>query len=58
MPGQHSKYLFNGFLKCGKCGAAMVVVSSGRIAGPRYGCLRAKRQYLCENDIEMSLVKV
>lgn len=36
----------------------LAAVSSGRIAGPRYGCLRAKRQYACSNDIEMSLKKV
>ncbi len=58
LPGYQSKYLFSGFLKCGKCGGSIVVVSSGRIAGPRYGCLKAKRQYTCSNDIEMSLKKV
>jgi len=58
LPGHQSKYLFSGFLKCGKCGASIVVVSSGKVAGPRYGCLKAKRQYTCSNDIEMSLKKV
>ena len=58
LPGHQSKYLFSGFLMCGRCGGSISVVSSGKVAGPRYGCLKAKRQYLCTNDIELSLKKV
>lgn len=58
LPGYQSKYLFSGFLKCGACGGGVMVVSSGKVAGPRYGCYRAHREHTCENKIEISLKTV
>jgi site-specific DNA recombinase len=55
LPGYQSKHLFSGFMKCGTCGGGIAVVSAGRAAGPRYGCRRAKREYTCDNAIEMKL---
>jgi hypothetical protein len=58
LPGRQSKYLFSGYLKCGVCGGGVMVVSSGKIAGPRYGCYRAHRQHNCDNRIDISLKTV
>jgi hypothetical protein len=58
LPGYQSKHLFSGFMKCGKCGGGIAVVSAGRAAGPRYGCRRARREYTCDNTIEMKAATV
>lgn len=46
MRGKHaalfSRHLFSGFMKCGTCGGAVVVVTGG-YGSPRYGCLRSSR---------------
>lgn len=46
MRGKHaalySRHLFSGFMKCGTCGGAVVVVTGG-YGSPRYGCLRSWR---------------
>ena len=49
---------FSGFLKCGVCGGAVVIVSSGTAAGPRYGCFGALRHHQCPNRIETSLKRM
>jgi site-specific DNA recombinase len=46
-----SRYLMSGFLRCGTCGGACAIVSGGKAAGPRYGCIRAYRQYACANRV-------
>lgn len=38
----HSRHLFSGFMKCGQCSGAVVVVTGG-YGSPRYGCLRSWR---------------
>jgi len=38
----YSPHLFSGFMKCGTCGGAVVVVTGG-FGSPRYGCLRSWR---------------
>jgi DNA invertase Pin-like site-specific DNA recombinase len=38
----HSRHLFSGFMTCGTCGGAVVVVTGG-YGSPRYGCLRSWR---------------
>ena len=58
LAGHQSKYLFSGFLRCGSCGGAIGVVSSGKAAGPRYGCIRACRQYNCDNRIETKVERI
>jgi site-specific DNA recombinase len=38
----HSPHLLSGFMKCGTCGGAVVVVTGG-YGSPRYGCLQSWR---------------
>lgn len=38
----YSRHLFSGFMKCGTCGGAVVIVTGG-YGSPRYGCLRSWR---------------
>jgi DNA invertase Pin-like site-specific DNA recombinase len=58
LPGSRSKHLLSGFLRCGECGGSVGVVSSGKAAGPRYGCVRACRQYTCQNRIETKVERL
>jgi site-specific DNA recombinase len=50
----YSRHLFSGFMKCGACGGAVVVVTGG-YGSPRYGCLRSWRngRSACENRVTM-----
>jgi site-specific DNA recombinase len=48
----HSPHLFSGFMKCGTCGGAVVVVTGG-YGSPRYGCFRSWRNGVdaCSNRL-------
>jgi len=58
LPGYQSRHLLSGFLRCGDCGGSVAVVSSGKAAGPRYGCLRACREHSCTNRIETKVERI
>jgi site-specific DNA recombinase len=51
----HSPYLFSGLLKCGECGANLVIVSgSGRNhAEPDYGCPMHRYRNTCSNAVRI-----
>jgi lysophospholipase L1-like esterase len=38
----HSRHLFSGFMKCGRCGGAVVAVAGGH-GSSRYGCQQSWR---------------
>jgi site-specific DNA recombinase len=48
----HSPHLFSGFMKCGTCGGAVVIVTGGHRSS-RYGCLRSGRNGVdaCSNRL-------
>jgi len=47
-------YLLSGFLKCGLCGAKMVVVSGrGQSGRARYGCPMKHGRGVCENSLHL-----
>ena len=50
---QPRSYLLSGFLRCGVCGANLVIVSgrSGSGRSPRYGCSRAYYRRTCKNRL-------
>lgn len=61
--GASSAYLLSGFLRCGTCGAKLIIVSGGK-AGARYGCPQHWNRKACTNrvtirhgDIEKVLFK-
>ena len=45
-----SPYLFSGFLRCGSCGANLIIVSGGG-KGARYGCPQHWNRRACSNRI-------
>ena len=49
-----AQYLLSGFLKCGVCGAKMVVVSGrGQSGRARYGCPMRHARGICANDLHL-----
>jgi site-specific DNA recombinase len=42
-PGNSSRHLFSGFLRCGICEGTVVIVHTGH-GSPRYGCLRRSKE--------------
>ena len=48
-----SRYLLSGFLRCGECGASIVIVSgrSGK-RNPRYGCPQNFYRGACTNNLK------
>ena len=50
--GASSPYLLSGLLKCGACGAKMIIVSGGG-RGARYGCPQHFNRKACSNEVTM-----
>ena len=50
--GASSPYLLSGLLKCGNCGAKMIIVSGGG-RGARYGCPQHWNRKACPNEVTM-----
>ncbi|MFP5228084.1 MAG: recombinase family protein [Acidobacteriota bacterium] len=52
-----SAYLFSGFLRCGSCGANLIIVSGGG-RGARYGCPQHWNRKACSNRITIRSTEV
>ena len=48
--GSSSQYLLSGFLRCGSCGANLIIVSGGG-KGARYGCPQHWNRKTCTNKV-------